>query len=112
MSNVDVAKLSYAELIELRTQLERQIAGKRGEELKVLADGFAKKLEAAGFTVAEGVEALKPYLPTGSQARTAARVLYRDPASPSNTWSGRGRTPKWLSDFEAQGRQRDEFRAT
>nr|WP_297384555.1 H-NS histone family protein [uncultured Roseateles sp.] len=107
MSNVDVSKLSYAELIALSRQLEQQIAEKRGEELKVLVDGFAKKLEAAGFSVGEGVEALRPYLPQGAQPRTTAKVLYRDA---SNAWSGRGRAPKWLSDLETQGRSRDEFR--
>lgn len=110
MSNIDVSKLSYAELIALSRQLEQQIAEKRGEELKVLVDGFAKKLEAAGFSVDEGVEALKPYVPQGAQPRTAAKVLYRDPVNASNAWSGRGRAPKWLSDLETQGRSRDEFR--
>ena len=111
MSNVDVTKLSYAQLIDLSKQLERQIAEKRSEELKVLVDGFAKKLEAAGFTVAEGAEALKPYLPAASQGRMAAPARYRNPANPTETWSGRGRAPKWLADLEIQGRSREEFRA-
>ncbi|WP_423599971.1 H-NS family nucleoid-associated regulatory protein [Roseateles sp. MS654] len=28
-----------------------------------------------------------------------------------DTWSGRGRAPKWLVDLETQGRGREEFRA-
>ncbi|WP_343639668.1 H-NS histone family protein [Roseateles sp.] len=111
MSNVDVTKLSYAQLVDLSKQLERQIAEKRSEELKVLVDGFAKKLEAAGFTVAEGAEALKPYLPVASHGGKTAPVRYRNPANPADTWSGRGRAPKWLADLEAQGRGREEFRA-
>ena len=114
MTQVDVSRLSYSELVALRKQLDHQIDEKRGEELKVLVDGFAKKLEAAGFSVAEGVEALSPYLGTsdkrGRQAGSEAPVLYRDPANPSNTWSGRGRAAKWLADYEAQGRSRQEFK--
>lgn len=115
MSTVDVSRLSYAELKALSKQLEEQIASKRGEELKVLADGFAKKLEAAGFTVAEGVDALQPYLgqmPKRSRAASGqtAAVLYRDPANPDNTWSGRGRAAGWLAQYEAQGRSREEFK--
>lgn len=113
---VDVSKLSYAELLALSKSLDEQIHSKRSEELKVLVDGFAKKLEAAGFSVDEGVEALRPYLrakpatrsPAGGGASTA-RVLYRDPAHPENTWSGRGRAARWLADYEAQGRRREEF---
>lgn len=33
---------------------------------------------------------------------------YRDPAT-GQTWSGRGRTPRWLTSAEGQGRHRDEF---
>lgn len=36
MSDVDVGKMSYAELVSLRDKLEQEIAGKRDEELKVL----------------------------------------------------------------------------
>jgi len=111
MSNVDVTKLSYAQLIDLSKQLELQIAEKRSEELKVLVDGFAKKLEAAGFTVAEGAEALKPYLLVANRGSKTAPVRYRNPANPADTWSGRGRAPKWLADLEARGRSREEFGA-
>lgn len=114
MSDIDVSALSYSELVKLRAQLEQQILDKRAEELKVLADGFVKKLEASGFSVLEAVEALQPYLSATKQRRSTtgatAPILYRDPANPSNTWSGRGRAAKWLSEYEAQGRKREEFK--
>lgn len=115
MSQIDVSRLSYSELVALKAQLDEQIGEKRAEELKVLADGFVKKLEAAGFSVVEGVEALAPYVGASSkrqsrQTAAAAPVLYRDPTNSENTWSGRGRAAKWLADYEAQGRGREEFR--
>ncbi|WP_158218841.1 H-NS histone family protein [Roseateles aquatilis] len=114
MTNVDVSKLSYVELVELSKKLEEQIQGKRTEELKVLADGYIKKIEAAGFSVVEAVEALQPYIGargfTKTKPASTAAVLYRDPANAENTWSGRGRTARWLADYEAQGRSRDEFK--
>lgn len=114
MTTPDISRMTYAELVELNKQLEQQIEAKRGEELKVLVDGFAKKLGAAGFSVAEGVEALKPYIVTTSASKkpagVAAPVLYRDPANPANTWSGRGRAAGWLAAYEEQGRSRDEFK--
>ena len=115
MPNVDVSKLSYAELLELSKELERQIEGKRDEELKVLVDGFAKKVQAAGFTVDEALVALQPYAASPKRRSAAAGgavpVLYRDPADPASTWSGRGRAPRWLAAYESQGRQREEFKA-
>ena len=114
MTTPDISKLSYSELVELSKQLDQQISARRGEELKVLADGYVKKTEAAGFSIKEALEALQPYVlrPAAAQKRSAsaAPVLYRDPANPSNTWSGRGRAAKWLAIYEAQGRSRDEFK--
>ncbi|MDY0746537.1 H-NS histone family protein [Paucibacter sp. R3-3] len=119
MADVDVGKLSFAELVALKAQLDKEIEGKRGEELKVLADGYVKKLQHAGFTVSEGIDALRPYEETkhagkgrGSNAGSTAAVLYQDPSNPSNTWSGRGRAARWLADYEAAGRHRDEFKVS
>ncbi|TXI88794.1 MAG: H-NS histone family protein [Cupriavidus sp.] len=113
MSAPDVTNLSYAELLSLSKQLDREIEAKRSEELKVLADGYIKKMEAAGFSVVEAIDALKPYLPSSTPAKqraaSSAPVLYQDPANPGNTWSGRGRAARWLVAYEAQGRSREEF---
>lgn len=114
MTTTDFSKLSYSELRELSRQLDEQISAKRGEELKVLADGYAKKVEAAGFSVSEAIDALQPYLRgglrTGKKQLGQAAVLYRDPANSNNTWSGRGRAAKWLAAYEAAGRSREEFK--
>jgi len=114
MTTNDVSKLSYSELLNLSKELDQQIAAKRAEELKVLADGYVKKMEAAGFSVEEAVEALQPYLGKTAAAKkrsaSAAVPLYRDPANPADTWSGRGLPARWLANYEAQGRSREEFR--
>ncbi len=51
-----------ADLQRLLAQTDAAIAERRVEELKVLADGFARKLAVNGFSVKEGIEALKPYI--------------------------------------------------
>ncbi|MBU6261054.1 MAG: hypothetical protein KGO01_21765, partial [Burkholderiales bacterium] len=60
---MDISKLSFPELHALLQETQQAINQKRVEEIKVLADGYAKKLQMSGFTIAEGIEALKPYLP-------------------------------------------------
>ena len=54
--------LSFTQLKELLAQTEDAIADRRIEELKVLADGYTKKLAMNGFSLREGMDALKPYL--------------------------------------------------
>lgn len=43
-----------------------------------------------------------------SGARPPIAPKYRDPST-GQTWSGRGRTPRWLVAAEEQGRHRDDF---
>ena len=57
--------LSLQELQNLLAQTNEAIAERRVEELKVLADGYAKKLQMNGFSIREGMDALKPYLRGG-----------------------------------------------
>lgn len=54
--------LPLSELQRLLDLTDAAIAARRTEELKVLADGYARKLAMNGFSVREGLEALKPYL--------------------------------------------------
>lgn len=53
---------SLAELQRKLAEVDAAIAERRVEELKVLADGFARKLAVNGFSVKEGIAALKPYV--------------------------------------------------
>lgn len=41
--------------------------------------------------------------------RAKAEAKYRDPDAPHNTWSGRGKLPRWLQEKMDAGRDRDEF---
>lgn len=60
-SSVNLDGLPLAELQRLLAETDAAIAERRVEELKVLADGFARKLAMNGFSVREGIDALKPY---------------------------------------------------
>lgn len=45
------------------------------------------------------------------EARQSAPLPVRfiDPINPENTWTGRGRKPLWLQEYEAQGQSPSEF---
>jgi DNA-binding protein H-NS len=110
MSNApDVTKLSYTELLKLVAEAQERLAAKRDEEIKILADAYAKKVVAAGFTVQEAIDALKPYLPKKGAGGRSAEAKYRDPANHDNTWSGKGKRPGWLREYIDSGRALEEF---
>jgi DNA-binding protein H-NS len=59
---IKLTGLPITELQRLLEETNAAIAERRVEELKVLADGYAKKLAMNGFSIREGMDALKPYL--------------------------------------------------
>ena len=115
MATPDVSKMSFAELQKLVQEAQARLSEKRDEEIKVLADGYAKKCEMAGFSIQEAIAALEPYLPTKQKraprkvSEPVQRVRYRDPANSDNTWSGRGRPARWLQEYLNKGAKKEEF---
>ncbi len=97
---------TYEELLAQRAELDRQISAARQAELaeaietiKSLVRKYDLSAEDCGF---------KSAAVSGSKkAKSAVAAKYRGPNG--ETWSGRGRAPKWLEALEAQGRQRAEF---
>jgi DNA-binding protein H-NS len=68
-----------------------------------------KKLEQQLNQLARRVTELSPL---GPERRPYPKVeaKFRNPDNPSETWSGRGKTPRWLARLIAAGRKLDEFR--
>ena len=97
---------SYKELVAQREALDKQIEELRQAELKSaiaqvrqLIAEWQLSAEDCGF---KSVAASGP-----KKAKSAVAAKYRGPNG--ETWSGRGRAPKWLEALEAQGRKRAEF---
>ncbi|QNK65815.1 H-NS family nucleoid-associated regulatory protein [Variovorax sp. PAMC26660] len=109
----DARKMSFAEIQKRimdmdaeRAELEAALQAKRGEEIKVLADAYAKKLQAGGFSISEGIKALAPYdTAAAKRSGVAPRpprevetgTTYRNPET-GETWTagGKGRVVGWL----------------
>jgi len=70
-SELNLDGLALADLQRLLAQTDAAIAERRIEELKVLADGYAKKLAMNGFSIREGMDGLKPYLRIKSPTTTS-----------------------------------------
>lgn len=112
MSKPDLSKLSFAELQELAAEARSMAEAKRGEELKVLVDGWAKKAQANKFSISEVIGEFEKYLPKGSTGKPRASrgsvvkapkpylkgTVYKNPNGPE-TWTGgsTGRQPPWLT---------------
>lgn len=89
-------------LKELR-KLERDVAAAIANyETRTKANALAEleaKARELGFSLAE----LTGTSVSVKAKRAAARPKFRNPANPSETWSGRGRKPAWFAAALEQG---------
>ncbi len=96
--SVDISKLSAKELEQLRASIDGTIEARRVEERKKVIDQIRGILAENGMTW----EDLPRTRASGGKGSKVA-PKYRDPKNAANTWSGRGRKPKWVEAHLAAG---------
>ena len=100
-------QLDFDELLELKRNLDLEILGRHDGAVEALKTKVTTVASALGITIAElfGIKS------DGEPRRhkRSARAKYRDPENAKNTWSGRGKPPKWMQAKLDQGANKDEF---
>jgi DNA-binding protein H-NS len=82
-------KMSYADLSELRTQIDRLMVDKQSSERSALRQKMTDLARDHGLSLDE-------VLGKGRKGKGSVAPKYRDPKNPENTWTGRGRMPLWM----------------
>ena len=103
-----IADLTEAELLELMRNAERTLEDRRARRAR------STLKEARRLAAEVGFEATFTKLPPSGKAaaqgpRRKAAQKYRNPEDPSETWSGRGRPPRWVQAALAEGQSLDDF---
>lgn len=104
---VDVNKMSKEELKKLIKDAEKaleSIETRRLADAKKAAETAAKEY---GFSLDELLGA-----PAKGKGRKGAKnpAKYANPASPDQTWTGKGRKPNWVIDALASGKSLDDLK--
>lgn len=94
---------SYKELRAKAQELMKQAEAARRAEIATVVTDIQAKMKEYGITVDDLKGAKK-----GKGKGEPVAAKYYDSAT-GQSWSGRGRSPKWLVDAEAKGRSRDAF---
>ena len=96
-------KMSYAELSELRSQVDRLIVEKQSSERSAL------RLKMADLARNHGLS-LDEVLGKGRKGKGSVAPKYRDPKNPEHTWTGRGRMPLWMvAAIKGNKAKKDDF---
>ncbi len=95
----DLNSLSMKELKELQSQVAKAIAEFEERRKRQALAELEEKAKAMGFSLAELTGAVK------TRKRSPSVAKYANPADKSDTWSGRGRKPRWFSEALAKGKK-------
>lgn len=104
MASVNVDKLSLKELLDLEAKVEKAIAQARERERAEVKQKIEAIVQNAGFSVSELFGGRAPT----SKGRSVA-AKYVNPDNRSETWTGRGRKPRWLTAKLEKGAKLEDF---
>jgi len=102
---VDIKGLSRAQLDELTKRIEARKSELGHERISKAKEKILAILKAEKLTIAEifGTKA------TGKVKRASPRPKYRNPADHSQTWSGRGKRPRWFNAALSAGKKEKDL---
>lgn len=119
--SIDINRLSAKELGSLINQAKkRKTTLSKRKPLAVVRKKVAALALNEGYTIAELFDGAAPAATRAPRAaaskpakarKTTGKVApkYRNPENADETWTGRGKQPRWLAALTAQGRSVDEF---
>ncbi len=112
-----VERMTVQELTALIEAAEAKRREKREEAKAALRAEVERKAAELGISAGELFAPMRHQASTEQKGRGRRRrgdagakvaAKYRDPET-GETWTGRGRPPRWLAAKEAEGRRREEF---
>jgi DNA-binding protein H-NS len=118
--SIDITSLSAKELDALINQAKkRKTTLNKRKPIATVRSRLTQLARAEGYTIAELFGGTAPARSTKPAAKAAPKKArkpmgkvapkYRNPANPAETWTGRGKQPRWLAAHTASGRGLDEF---
>lgn len=103
MAKLDLNAMSLNELKDLQREVNKAVSGYEDRKKREALAALEEKARELGFTVAEL---------TGSKVtrtRSPAAAKYANPHNPSDTWSGRGRKPRWFQEALDAGKDAESM---
>ena len=103
----DISKLSVEELKRLQVEAEALIVSKKDQAIEDAYDQIVAIADGLGFSIEELLE-------LGEQkrkktTRKAVDPRYRNKNNPEDTWTGRGKQPRWLVAELEKGAKLEDF---
>lgn len=108
MANIDLSGYNLSELKGLQHDIEREIKSRQHLDLQKAREQILAIVQEAGVSVEELLAGSGKKQKVSKGQKVPAR--YQNPSNNSQTWTGRGRQPKWIAEGLASGKSMNDFR--
>ncbi|ALK99519.1 histidinol phosphate phosphatase [Massilia sp. WF1] len=112
MAKTDLSNYNLAELKGLQFDIEKEIKSRQHDEVKKARERILAIAQDVGVPVEDLIAKASGGKKGGAKRNGGqqGQARYRNPADESQTWTGRGRQPKWVAEGLAGGKSLDDFR--
>ncbi|MBF1165028.1 H-NS histone family protein [Dechloromonas agitata] len=97
---MDLSKLSLVQLQELQQRIPSEIKRREAEEKANVLNELRAFAKSRGFAIEDLLGKETKVKAAGSKVK----VKYRHPDNAELEWTGRGRKPKWVETWLAEGK--------
>jgi DNA-binding protein H-NS len=94
-----IASMSLSQLQEFQTMLSAEITKRQIETKREALTQIRNIAAANGLDLAELLKSTSPKLPKPPRTSGPVQIQYRHPDDSNLTWTGRGRRPQWVLDW-------------
>lgn len=101
--DIDLNSLSLKELKDLQSAVNKAVTGFDDRKRKAALSQVEDAARALGFTLSELTGTAVP------RKRSPAVPKFANPANTSETWSGRGRKPRWFAAALKSGKKQEQM---
>ena len=96
MADIDLSGLNVDQLSDLVGKAQSEMASREKQRRKDLRSELERRVAADGYKLADIFPEFGNGAVTGRQ-RQKRPAKYRNPQNPDESWSGIGRTPRWVA---------------
>src|SRR5262245_57162068 len=99
----NLEKMSLVELAQMEERIQQLKAEKQEAERAAFRKEIAALAKQRGIDIRDLLDGRRK-----AKGKGSVPPKYRDPENPANTWTGRGRMPRWLAAATKGGRAKKE----
>lgn len=103
---MDLSKLSVAELRDLQQQIPAELKRRESQEKVAVLNEVRAFAKARGYAIED---LLGKEVKVKAVSGNKVKVKYRHPENAQLEWTGRGRKPKWVESWLANGSTLDNL---